>query len=911
MSDSTPDRAWAGRVVFPRSAAELRSTSSCPACLTPLTSVVCAQCGLDLRHPAAAELAAASASIADSLDARLDIIGRIRRETAAAAVATPAAPAPASAAPAAVAPAAAAHATAAAQPAVHAEPASTGLPSAPVAASGPRRSGIQISLIIVGISLLSVFAVFGLVYAFVTFGSTVRMAIIVGGTLATMIAAGVLGRRGLTATAEGIAALGTVMLVLDAWALRLNDPSGMGSTDEAIYWGAALLIVGATAALWSRTSSLAIPAVTAAGLLPIGAALATSYVVRELLPELVGAERFAGGLAGVVVAALSWWVVPVARAAARRGAQIVAQSAGAIAAIVALVSIIDLDPTARYPSVIAGVVLAAAATLHVVTMTPEVTRARAAGSRRGLDTLTLGAIGSGAAFAAILGAIVSATRFDQDRLIVSAPLIAATVVAVLAEQVWRRTSREAPARTAAAAATITAAGLAAIAGGLAAVVAIAAFVEAGTRGLQIIPLAISDPVTSGEPATIAAIGSLALALGLIALSWATLGVLVRRARALTLIGGIVAVATVPLLPAWWLVMLVFALLAIGGAVGLLVAARVSSTDARRALVALCIPLASGAALGAFVTGWAVPRGWAVGLIVALVTIAIARPATSLVPLRAGFMGLAAALVLGSMPELAGDLALALPGLAVSASSAVIIAAAVLIASSQFGTLATLERRVVGGVAVFGAVVAALMPTAATLGGAVALAIFVGALCAVAIRAGSRPDAAAERLVARTLIPLAVARAVLLALESVTPAGLWKFGIRYSSFSVLPAARSDWMRSVRAAGIMPSASIAICATSAWYERKMPIAPTYDGDSASTTSPGSRKSFATRSRACCEPVVTTTSSTPARMPSSAMISRMCSRNSGVPWPEPYCSAAGPRSRMTRSIDSVTVCSGRAET
>ena len=44
-----------------------------------------------------------------------------------------------------------------------------------------------------------------------------------------------------------------------------------------------------------------------------------------------------------------------------------------------------------------------------------------------------------------------------------------------------------------------------------------------------------------------------------------IGVLLRRARALTLIAGIVIVAAVPLLPAWWLVMLAFGVLAIGGA----------------------------------------------------------------------------------------------------------------------------------------------------------------------------------------------------------------------------------------------------------------------------------------------------------------------------------------------------------
>jgi hypothetical protein len=649
---------------------------------------------------------------------------------------------------------------------VHAEPAPVSKPApAPAAPSGPRRSGIQISLIIVGISLLSVFAVFGLVYAFVTFGSTVRMAIIVGGTLATMVAAGVLARRGLTATAEGIAALGTVMLVLDAWALRLNDPSGLGATNEAAYWGAALLIVGATAALWSRISSLALPAVAAAGLLPIGATFMTGYVVGEVLPDLSGAATSAAALAGVITAALSWLTVPRSRGATRRAAQIVALGVGAIASTVALASIVEIDPGSRFSPLIVGLVLVAATSLHLITLSPEVARSRAAGSRRPFDALALGALGVGAAVAAVLAAIASAARFDQDRVIVSAPLLAATVVAVLAEQAWRRLPATVPARTAAVAAAVTAAVLTAIAGGLAAIVAVAAFVEAGTHGFAVIPLDVTDAVTSGEPTTVAAIASLALALGLIALSWSTLGLLVRRARAITPIAGLVAVAAVPLLPAWWLVMLVFALLAIGGAIGLHLAARVPATDARRALIALFIPLSTGAALGAFVTGWAVPRGWAVGLIVALVTIAIARPTTALVPLRAGFMGLAAALVLGSMPELAGDLATALPGLGLSAASTVIFAAAVLVASSQLGGLAALERQMVGAVATLAAVIAAFFPGAASLDGALALGLVTLALCLVITLGRGRADRSVERRVARVLLPLVVARAVLLALES--------------------------------------------------------------------------------------------------------------------------------------------------
>lgn len=749
MSDSTPDRAWAGRVVFPRSAAELRSTTICPACFTPLTSTVCVSCGLDLRHAASIELAASSATIADALDARLDIIGRIRRDSAAAAVAAPARLAAASAPAAVGVPAAPVAAPAVPTPA----------PVAPSLSDGPRRSSIQIALIIVGISLLSVFAAFGLVYAFVTYGSTVRMTIIVAGTLATMIAAGVLARRGLVSTAEGIAALGTVMLVLNAWALRLNDPLGLGSSPDALYWGTALLIVGATAALWSRTNALATPGVVGAGLLPIGAGLATGHLVGTLLPAITMVDFAVGSIAALATASVSWFVSAPSRPGPRRAAQIVAQSVGALAAVIGLASLVELDAGSRFAPTIAGLVLAAAAALHLLTLARHWRQRPATTERRAFDTLVLGAVGSGAAVAAIVGAVISAGRFEQDRVIVSAPLIAATLVALAAEQGWRRAAQGSVARTALSAATIAAAILVAIAGGLAAIVGAAAFVEAGTHGLDIIALSVGDPVTSSDPATIAALGALGLALALIALSWASLGILVRRARALTLIGGITLVAATPLLGSWWLVMTAFALLAIGAAIGLHAAPRLAVADARRALVALCIPLSTGAALGAFVTGWAVPRGWAVGLIVALVSIGIARPATSVITLRAGFLGLAAALVLGSMPELAHDLTVSLPALSLSAASALIGAAAVVIAVSQLGRLALLERRVVSAVAVVFSAGAAWIASEPLLDEAVAMGLIAVALSIATMR-GGRIDG----LVARALLPLAVARAAVLAAE---------------------------------------------------------------------------------------------------------------------------------------------------
>ena len=758
-ADPTGDRAWAGRVVFPRSSAELRSTTSCPACFVPLTSTVCASCGLDLRHEASAELARASAAAADAVDARLDLIGRVRRETASAA-ARPAAPMAPEVAPAA--PVAAAAATA--PPLV---PAPAGQPPSPqpagVEASEPRRSGIQIALVVVGVSLLSVFAVFALVFAFVTYGTEVRMAIITGGTLLTMIAAGALKRRGLDSTGEGIAVLGTIMLLLVAWALRVDSPVGLDLVPDALYWGPALLIVATLCGLWSLTNRLSTPAIVAAGLVPVGAALLTGHLVDELLPSIGGAALTAGALASVFTAAVSWRIVRPVFARTREAARVVAQSLGAIGATTALVSLGVLDNGNRWAPVVGGLVLAAAALVHVLTSASAVRR-----PRRALDTLLLVTLGGGAVFAAMAGAVLSALRFDQDRVIVSAPVIAAVVLAVVAEQAWRRSTVDSAARTAFASATLVAAAHAALAGGLAAVVGASAFAEAATQSLRTLPIGVVDRATTAEPATVAALGALALSLGLIAASWATLGVLVHRSRVVTLIGAILVVAIVPLLGPWWLVMTIFALLAVGGAVALHRIAAVASSDAHRALLALCITLASGAAFGAFLTGWATSRGGVIGLVIALVAIGIARPASTVLPLRAASIALASALVLGSAPSLAVDAAVAgLPDL--STAAALLLTSALIIALTQLGRLVSVERRAGGGVALTVALVAAgALGLAARPGSVatevleevVALLALVIALAVVALR---RPGI--ERSIARAAVPLPVAA---LALTAVSP-----------------------------------------------------------------------------------------------------------------------------------------------
>ena len=99
-----------------------------------------------------------------------------------------------------------------------------------------------------------------------------------------------------------------------------------------------------------------------------------------------------------------------------------------------------------------------------------------------------------------------------------------------------------------------------------------------------------------------------------------------------------------------------------------------------------------------------------------------------------------------------------------------------------------------------------------------------------------------------------------AAESVTPAGLWKFGIVYRNLMRRPWPRRCAMVCRSASGMSPSSSIgdvhdARPGTTGTRRARRRSWATRRG----STSPGSMNSFATRSSACCEPVVTTTSST----------------------------------------------------
>ncbi|QAV69716.1 hypothetical protein ESZ53_04240 [Salinibacterium sp. UTAS2018] len=314
-----------GHVLFPRGPLDLTDPTRCPACFVALPpSSVCVQCGLDLNHPDASLLREDSLDAAALLESRLEIIGKIRFETAAervriaserqqavqsaaaearaqqaeralaalniapsdrddterhgheAAAATDTTTDPAAWTP----PApvvAATTAAAAASPSTVADavtpmPAALTAPEAALTAPAPApaaasaipapapaertHAGIQVILLIVGVSLLSVGAIFFLIYAFISFGLIWRSAIIATVTIASIVGASLVKKRGLSATAEALSALAAVLITLDIYAVRENELLVIGDAAGRAYWGGAIIIASLAFMVWHRRSSL-------------------------------------------------------------------------------------------------------------------------------------------------------------------------------------------------------------------------------------------------------------------------------------------------------------------------------------------------------------------------------------------------------------------------------------------------------------------------------------------------------------------------------------------------------------------------------------------------------------------------------------------------------------------------------
>ena len=272
---------------WPTDPAQFVDTTLCPSCFSRLTGATCGVCGLQLAVPAASDLLTASTRVYEAERHRQAVITRMRAEQAvalAAARAVPVAPAAPAAPP---------------LPIVPPPPVApvAGPPMAPVA---PHRSGVQLLLLTLGVVLLSVAAIVFLFVAYIVASLEVRSIIIASASVLVLALAWFLRARRLPGTAEGVASVAVVLLLLDVYTVRANDVFGTESLRFPTYWGGALLVVAGLLALTRIVSKVRVPGFAAAGITPVGVFLLALGIVPETDPATgVWLGSLAAALAGV------------------------------------------------------------------------------------------------------------------------------------------------------------------------------------------------------------------------------------------------------------------------------------------------------------------------------------------------------------------------------------------------------------------------------------------------------------------------------------------------------------------------------------------------------------------------------------------------------------------------------------
>ena len=701
MTDDTPDYArYAGRVAFPRGPHDLVSTTTCPACFAVLRATICSQCGLDLGHPAAAELHDASLASAAALEKRLQIIGRIRYETAQAAVAAHRTARPHEA-----------HATA--QPlaeegaqrtsrmeAAHGlgstetadrtlrEPQGTSMPHGAAVlqrTAAPRRSSVQVTLLIVGVSLLSVAAIFFLVYAFINFGIVWRSVIIGAVTVSAFVVASLLRRRSLNATAEGISAFAVVLIYLDAYAVRANDLFGAASADGAVYWGCTLIIAAIGFIVWHRISHLRIPNLVGFATFAPGVGTLVGGLTQHLQPFT---QTF-WVLCAVALAAVIHRVtsagerLPAAERTIVLSTAMLALVIGAPVALTIDFSHFDWAPTIGY------LALAAIAATHagLLVQSPSAldqTFARIAGG-----------IGGFSAAAAVGGSVLLLAHTNGFAV---APLVAAVAVSLALELLADR-CRPGVTRSTALVATRSAVAAAALTSTFTFWNLLEFLAPTAKSGID--PVWSRTPLDDVAPAdgTLAALSLLALVIvgALAALAWWVSKRLRTRAWALSWLGAVLLISAAPQLRTQWLILAGWLAIAILGLTALRVLHHKGARPRERA--PLYAALALSGLLG-YLLGWASTATWWIPTLVIIALLVAARPLAANPRGKAALLGFATAILLLSVGTISEQIAF---GQTIDLQRAVIghgvltsvVSAVILLAASLTGTIArTVDRRVV-------------------------------------------------------------------------------------------------------------------------------------------------------------------------------------------------------------------------
>ncbi len=192
------------------------------------------------------------------------------------------------------------------------------LSAPPLPPTAPRRARPRITvpvlLLIVGVSLVGIAAIFFLTLAWFVADIAVRALIIGAITLATLVVASLLRRRDLTATAEAIAVIGILLVGLDAWAVRANGLLGADAMEGSTYAGLATLAVAVVCRIWARLSHLRAPDLASVIALPAGLGLLIGGLTAPSAGD--AGPAWVWGLVGAAVGGLTF-ALPAPWSAAR------------------------------------------------------------------------------------------------------------------------------------------------------------------------------------------------------------------------------------------------------------------------------------------------------------------------------------------------------------------------------------------------------------------------------------------------------------------------------------------------------------------------------------------------------------------------------------------------------------------
>lgn len=302
------------------------------------------------------------------------------------------------------------------------------LPPSPSAAAqrpDPRRSRLSVPalLLIVGVCLVGVAAIFFLTVAWFVATLPVRALIVGAITITTLVTASLLRRRRLTATAEAVAVIGVILLALDAWAIPANGLFGADAVDPVIYAGAATLGLAALLRLWARLSALRAPDIASVLALPTGVALLAGGVV-DLSPGGAVVVAFAGAAAGALTHGLpSPWSAARTDATAERTA-LAAIGAGSLTIALAASPFVALDSPAFAATIPLVIVALAAAHIRLLRR-PAATDPIAWAAALSTVTASVAAVA-----AATLGWQLALRDPNPTMVLLVAPVVAALVAVI-------------------------------------------------------------------------------------------------------------------------------------------------------------------------------------------------------------------------------------------------------------------------------------------------------------------------------------------------------------------------------------------------------------------------------------------------------------------------------------------------